>query len=192
MFAAISQLVTPDDLRNLVDRIHFVLDIEPESDQFKKALSELVKLRMIEVEDDRIVKVYSPEIPQNMRTRYEQREASFKNKVRNQLGKIRFDKSLDNERALLANADAARATRSEEEVLRNYRHILNRARSPIDIRARALLNLAEYLFSTRSKQHQAVEEMKKHEGAFAERPEFVRILANYCWATGKKGMRLRL
>ena len=61
MFLAIGLLADPNDLAGLIGNLKYITNLEDQNDIFQEALQELIKLKIILIEDD-FFKVYSPEI----------------------------------------------------------------------------------------------------------------------------------
>ena len=133
LFVAISQLVTEDDLTNLVEKLRYIANMENDEAKFLRALEELKKLRLVELYESDFFRVYSQEIFQIMQRYFDQAEKQFRSGVISRIKQVTRDKKLDNERALLENANSARYARSEEETISLYRQILNRTSSPYGI-----------------------------------------------------------
>ena len=68
VFRAISALVTAQDLTHVVAKLQFIVDMEREEDNFTQSLAELQKLKVIEVSDNDLFQVYSPEILKRYKT----------------------------------------------------------------------------------------------------------------------------
>jgi hypothetical protein len=186
IFVSISLLVTINDLSNLVSKLLFVLNLENEEDKFNSAVQELVKLRIIEIKENDFFKVYSKEIFQKMGDYFVKREDNFIKICKQRVIQVSRDKKLDNEQALLQNADTNRLTKNEEEVISSYRFILNRATSPQQIKLQAALNLSSYLFTDRGKKESAVKLLEENYHSFSSDGKFIKMFATYNWALGAK------
>lgn len=184
IFVIISLLVTSDDLSNLIDKIKYVLNLEHEQDKFSKALKELVRLNVIKIdEDNKFFEVYSKEIFQIMTNHFQKRRSIFKGNCISRLNQINKDKSLDNEQALLANAKASQLSKNEEEVIGNYRQILNRATSPETIKVQAILSLASYLID-RGNKKKALDLLNEFQHNFESNSFFNKMHSTYYWGNG--------
>jgi len=184
IFVVIGQIVTEDDLTNLIDKVKYILNLEG-NDKFQDGIRDLEKLRIIEVLEGKFFRVYSKEILQAMSTQFAKRNDSFRGSVIRRLQHVTKDKGLDNDSALLHNANTARVSRSEEEVISLYRNVINRANSNIEVRMQAVFNLSDYLFNSRGKKDEAVKLFKDYEHLFNEEAAFTRLHALYCWTTGR-------
>ncbi len=185
IFVVISLLVNDDDLANLVDKIKYILNLEYEEDKFLKGIKELVKLRIIKLDDEsKFFEVYSKDILSIMTEEFHKRPDNFKSMVIQRFNQIGQDRSLDNELALLKNADRSRLSRNEEEVINNYRQILNRPTSPQDIKLKAVLNLAAYLIVDRGKRGKALKLLDEFSYLFKKDGIFTKMYATYYWANG--------
>lgn len=184
IFVAISLLVTAEDLSNLIDKIAYILNLEYDQDKFSTALKELVRLKVIKSdEDSKFFEVYSKEILQIMNNYFEKRRDAFKGNCKSRLNQINKNKSLNNEQALLMNANASRLSKNEEEVISNYRQILNRATSPEEIKVQAILSLAAYLVD-RGNKHKALDLLNEFKHIFEENSFFNKMHATYYWGNG--------
>lgn len=185
IFVAISQIVDDSDLENLIEKVRYILNLE-NSDKFDGGIRELEKLRIIEIIETKFFRVYSKEILHTMCLHFDKRNDSFKGSIISRIQQVTKDKRLDNEKALLYNANAARTSRNEEEVISLYRSILKRETSRLDIKVQAILNLADYLFNSRGKRDETIKLFKDYAHIFSLEPAYIRMYATYCWATGRK------
>nr|WP_295933006.1 hypothetical protein [uncultured Dyadobacter sp.] len=184
IFVAISLLVTATDLSNLVSKLIFILNLEADAEKFANAIQELVKLRILEVKENDFFQVYSKEIYQKMSDYFLKREDQFIGICRQRLMLVSRDKKLDNEQALLKNADTSRLTKNEEEVSSTYKYILNRATAPSSVKLQAALNLSSYLFTDRGKKESAVKILDDNYHLFNRDGKYVKMLATYNWSLG--------
>lgn len=192
LFVAMSQLVTEEDLSNLLEKLQFIVNLENEEDTFNSAIKELIKLKIIEVFDNDFFRVYSKEILQLMSNYFEKAAIQTRRGIISRIKQVTRDKKLDNEHALLENANAARYAKSEEEVISLFRHILQRSSCPIQIKSLALLNLTEYLFNNRGKRDLAVRTFKDFEHLFSDDPIIIKMYSSYCWALDRKSEAIRI
>jgi len=181
LFWTIGQLVTEEDLANLLEKLRYVSNYEDNLGRFEKAVEELKKLRIIEVSENDFFRVYSREILSLMQLYYDQAPQTFRSGIIGRIKQVTRDKKLDNEHALLENANSARYSRSEEEVISLYRQILNRSTSPKDIKVQALINLADWLFNARAKKELALRTFRDYEHLLGDESSVVRMFASYCW-----------
>uniref|UniRef100_UPI0026153F6B hypothetical protein n=1 Tax=Solidesulfovibrio sp. TaxID=2910990 RepID=UPI0026153F6B len=151
-------------------------------DKFFQGIKELEKLKIIEILEDDFFRVYSKDVLQKMVNCYERRSMNFRRSVSARLKNITSDRKLDNEHALFLNACAARYSKSEQEVVSLFRHILFRTSSPDDIKITALLNLSDFLFNSRGKKEEAVKVFREFDHKFNTDPNFVKMYATYSWA----------
>ena len=181
IFVVMSLLVTEDDLSNLVNKVKYVLNLEHDKDVFDASMSELIKLRIIELKEEDFFSVYSKEILQIMNDYFMKRDDSFKGACKGRLNQISRDNKLDNEQALLLNANATRFSKNEEEAVSSYKHILNRTTSPYIVKLQAILNLASYLYLDRGKREFAISILTEYYHMFKEDGNFIKMLATYNW-----------
>lgn len=183
LFVGISLLVSNDNLSAVIDKLKYVLNMENDEDKFYSALKDLVKLKIIKVDDEnKIFEVYSKEILQIMTNHYRQRNDVFKGVCNSRLQQIN-NRGLDTEHALLLNANASRLSKNEEETISNYKQILNRNSSPEDVKLNAILNLAAYLVD-RGKKDIALKQLDEYRVLFPNNLAFSKMHATYYWANG--------
>lgn len=93
--------------------------------------------------------------------------------------------------ALLENADANRLYSNEIEVENNYKHILKRTKSPLQIKLKALINFATYLYSSKGKTDKALKLFDDYYHLFAKSPEFISKYSTYLWNSGTLDSRYK-
>lgn len=190
LFVAISLLVNDKDPSNLINKLKFILNLENDEEGFDRGLKELVKLRIIEIKENDFFVVYSKEILQKMNDYFLLRDERFKGNCKQRVLQISRDKKLDNENALLQNADSNRWTKNEEEVISSYRSILNRANSPMQIKLQAILNLSAYLVIDRGKVESAIKLLKEYYHLFTDEPKYIKMYSTYHWVLGTDESRI--
>lgn len=198
LFVVLSLLVTQDDLSNVIEKAQYILNLEHEVDTFNSAVNELIKLKILKIDDERrFFEIYSKEIFQIMSDYYEKRPWNPQRKIweqrRNQVNR---DKTLDVEHSLLLTANANRLAKNEIEVIDNYKQIINRATSPLEVKLPAILNLAAYLVD-RGKKELAVKYLDDYSYHFNKNAAkgtneklfyatFTKMWATYYWANGTR------
>ncbi|WP_008311171.1 NB-ARC domain-containing protein [Leptolyngbya sp. PCC 6406] len=197
LFVVLSLLVTQEDLSNVIEKAQYILNLEHESDIFNSAVNELVKLKIIKLDDERrFFEIYSKEIFQIMSDYFEGRTRAFKGHCIQRLKQVNRDKTLDVEHSLLLTANANRLAKNEIEVIDSYKQIINRASSPLEIKLTAILNLAAYLVD-RGKKDVALKYLDDYSYQFnkdASRGSneknfyatFTKMWATYYWANGTR------
>lgn len=182
MFLAISLLVDENDLSGLLQNLRFILNKEDKEDEFQGALNELIKLKIVVIENRDFFKVYSPDIYKLMKLYYEKKGSEFDGGINSRFKMIVKVKNAPTEIALLENADASRALADEVEVENKYRYILNREKTPYDIKLKAVLNFATYLISSKNKLDKALKLYRDYNQIFQQDPVFVESYAVCAWA----------
>ena len=76
---------------------------------------------------------------------FQRRSDVFKGNCISRRDQVNKDRNLDIDQSLLLNANANRISKNEQEVIDNYKQIINRTTSSSGIRLQAVLNLAAYL-----------------------------------------------
>jgi hypothetical protein len=178
-----------DDLTNLLEKVKYILNMEHQDDAFYAAISELEKLRIIEIIESRFFRVYSQEIQSIMLKYYQKSDSTFKRRVSQRLNQVSRDKSLDNEWALLKNADNSRYSKNEQEVIANYRQILNRPGCPHEIKLQAIINLGSYLFAERGKKEEAIQIMEDYTPQYIDDHQYVKMFSTYTWSMVARSQR---
>ncbi len=191
MFLAINLLVSKDDRSALLDNLKFILNKEEEEEAFDNALNELIKLKIIVIEDKDFFKVYSPEIVKLMRHYYENKGREYHGDITSRFNLINSDESLETDDALLKVADANRLISSESEVENQYRRIIKRESTSDEVRVRAVLNFASYLFSQKSKVDKTIKLFEDYWHWFNRFPDYTIMYSRYCWAEGSAVRRYK-
>lgn len=197
LFVVLSLLVTQDDLSNVIEKAQYILNLEHEIDTFNSAVNELVKLKILKIDDERkLFEIYSKEIFQIMGDYFDKRDSFFKRGAISRLNQVNRDKTLDVEHSLLLTANANRLAKNEIEVIANYKQIINRASSPIEVKLPAILNLAAYLVD-RGKKQDALKYLDDYSFHFNKNATkgsneklyfatFTKMWATYYWANGTR------
>ncbi|GGH16862.1 NB-ARC domain-containing protein [Mucilaginibacter phyllosphaerae] len=193
MFLAISLLVTEDDLSGLVDSLKFVLNKEDNDEEFQNCLNELIKLKILVLEDKEFYKVYSPEIYKYMKFFYEKKDGDtdYDSVITTRFVQISANRDLDTELALLETADASKMFSSEEDVENKYRFIINRDKTTERTKIKAILNLANYLFTFKGKEDKTNKLFTDFYHKFNTKQEFVKAYATFCWTVGTFEKKLK-
>lgn len=182
MFLGISLLVEENDLSGLIGNLKFILSKEEKEEEFQNSLNELIKLKIITLEDRDFFKVYSPEIYKLMKQYYQNKGSEFDGNITNRFNLINTEKGAPTEIALLENADASRLIETEAEVENKYRYILNRDKTPYNIKRTALLNFAAYLISHKNKIEKALKLYQDYFQLFRRDSIYIESYATSSWA----------
>ena len=186
VFCAISQLVTENDMTNLLSKLRYVVNMESKERNFDSCIQELAALRVLEIVNEDLFTVYSVEILNIMRERFATISNLTVSDIVSRVSHVKPDKSLDVEEALLRRADNARQAHTPEDVEAMYRQILNRKdKSPVHTRCRALRNLAVYWVSERDNVERAIQVLEEFHSEFEHYPEVAKLLADLHWRNGR-------
>jgi GTPase SAR1 family protein len=197
LFVVLSLLVTQEDLSNVIEKSQYILNLEHEFDTFNSAVNELVKLKILKIDEERkFFEIYSKEIFQIMTDYFEKRSSAFKGNCVSRRNQVNRDKTLDVEHSLLLTANANRLAKNEIEVIDSYKQIINRASSPIEVKLPAILNLAAYLVD-RGKKELALKFLDDYSYHFNKNAirgsheklyyaTFTKMWATYYWANGTR------
>jgi len=204
LFVVLSLLADSKNLENVIEKAQYILNLEQDTDVFDSAVRELIKLRIIKFADDenRFFEIYSKEILQMMSDYFQMRVHTFKGKCISRRDQINKDKDKDVEHSLLLSANANRLAKNEIEVVENYKQIINRTTSPLNVKREAILNLASYLVLDRGKKDEALKYLDDYKHFFdknarkgsSERKEyalFSKMWASYYWGGGTKIQKSR-
>lgn len=181
MFLGISLLIDEDDLTGLTSNLKFILSKEDKEEEFQNSLNELIKLKLIIIEDKDFFKVYSPEIYKLMKLYYQSKGPEFDGNITNRFNLINGDKGSSTEKALLENADSSRLLSTESEVENKYRYILNRDKAPVNIKRTALFNFANYLVSHKNKIEKALKLYQDYFQLFRKDALYIENYAMCAW-----------
>lgn len=144
MFLAIGLLADANDLSGLISNLKYITNLEDKEDVFQEALQELVKLKIITIEEN-FFKVYSSEIYKFMQNYYQSKSVEYDGNITSRYNSIASKKDLDTELALLSAADASRLVSSEAEIENKYRYLINREKTSKKTKLKAIFNFASYL-----------------------------------------------
>lgn len=197
LFVVLSLLVNQDGLSNVIEKSQYILNLEHDSDTFNSAVNELVKLKILKIDEERkFFEIYSKEIFQIMTDYFEKRPSVFKGNCVSRRNQVNRDKTLDVEHSLLLTANANRLAKNEIEVIDSYKQIINRATSPLEVKLPAILNLAAYLVD-RGKKELALKFLDDYSYHFNKDAAkgsneklyyatFTKMWATYYWANGTR------
>lgn len=201
LFVVLSLLVDGNDLVNVLQKAQYILNLENEIEIFNSAVDELVKLKIIKFadEENRFFEIYSKEIFQIMGDYFQKKDNIFKGNCVSRREQVNKDKTLDIEHSLLLSANSNRIAKNEIEVIENYKQIINRANSPIDVKLSAVLNLSSYLIIDRGKKETALKYLDDYSHLFKDATKgkknreeyaiYTKMWATYNWANGTKGQK---
>ncbi len=198
LFVVLSLLVTQDDLSNVIEKAQYILNLEHENDTFLSAINELVKLKILKLDEERkFFEIYSREIFQIMSNYFEERNSTFKGHCVRRRNQVNRDKTLDVEHSLLLTANANRLAKNEIEAVDSFKQIINRTTSPIEVKLDAILNLASYLVIDRGKKDLALKYLDDYSYHFNKNgprgsieklcyAKFTKMWATYYWGNGTR------
>ncbi|ADY27084.1 hypothetical protein Deipr_1953 [Deinococcus proteolyticus MRP] len=189
VFTTMGALIDGTDDPNLIEKVSYALDMQ--DDDFETAINELVKLKMIELTDNRFFRAYSREIAKMMTSEFYASSGDFQDLINSKLEILTKDKNLDNHTALLQDANLSRSSDPEETVTEKYLLIINSTNTGPEIRLEAIRNLAEYLASSRGKIDNALNLLRANHESFANDPEYFIILSDYCVRAGQRDMAVK-
>jgi len=198
LFVVLSLLVTQDDLSNVIEKAQYILNLEHENDTFLSSVNELVKLKILKLDEERkFFEIYSKEIFQIMSDYFEKRNSTFKGHCVRRRNQVNRDKNLDVEHSLLLSANANRLAKNEIQAVDSFKQIINRTTSPIEVKLDAILNLASYLVIDRGKKELALKYLDDYSYHFNKNAprgtvekfcsaKFTKMWATYYWGNGTR------
>lgn len=190
MFLAINLLVDSSDLTGPIENLKFILNKEDvQNSNFDIILNELIKLKIIELIDKEIFKVYSSEILELMRFYYENKTTDFDPQISNRYTLISSGKKMNTDLALLKVADSAKFNANHGTIEIQYRNIIKRESAREEIRVKALLNYAEYLSNQKNDIEKTIKLFEDFKHWFSNNTEFVIMYSRYLWAEGSFKLR---
>ncbi|CAE6972813.1 NB-ARC domain-containing protein [Paraburkholderia nemoris] len=179
VFWAMGQLVSDNDLSNVLSKLRYILSMERDEHKFDSAIGELVKLKVVKLTDGKFFKVYSSEIAAIMReSRIDEGDAGG---IKSRLLTVGSDKKLDSNLALLNDADSSRVSHKMPEVIIKYRHLISRSATPREIKAKAVVNLAQYLIEDAGDYDHGIKVFEEFNLEYNKSAEFTRVFATYLW-----------
>jgi hypothetical protein len=185
MFLAINLLVDQNDLTGTIQNLKFILNKEDvQNNNFEQILNELIKLKIIEIIDKEIFKVYSAEILVLMRYYYDNKTVDFDPQITNRYALISSGNKMSTDLALLKVADASRYTSNDATIENQYRSIIKRETAREEVRVKALLNYAEYLSNQKNDIDKTLKLFSDFSHWFNTNTDFVIMHSRYLWAEG--------
>jgi GTPase SAR1 family protein len=203
LFVVLSLLVSQEDLSNVIEKAQYILNLEHENDTFLSAVNELVKLKILKLDEERkFFEIYSKEIFQIMTDYFEKRNSTFKRNCVSRRNQVNRDKTLDVEHSLLLSANANRLAKNEIEAVDSFKQIINRTTSPIEVKLDAILNLASYLVIDRGKKELALKYLDDYSYHFNKNAprgsieklcyaKFTKMWATYYWGNGTREQKVK-
>lgn len=182
MFLAIGLLADANDLSGLISNLKYITNLEDKEDVFQEALQELVKLKIITIEEN-FFKVYSSEIYKFMQNYYQSKSVEYDGNITSRYNSIASKKDLDTELALLSAADASRLVSSEAEIENKYRYLINREKTSKKTKLKAIFNFASYL-SINEQLEKTIKLFYDYYPIFNRDIEYVSSYSRYLWAEG--------
>jgi len=186
IFVVIGLLTPQDTLSSLTSHIKLLLNKKEEDEaSFNLALDKLVKLRLIDVDEDGSYKVDSKDILEIMKKEFENRPHLFKSAATAIYDRIKTHITSDTDRALLNHVKTLRHQSNAETAIQQYKEVLRKTDFSYDIRKEALLDLADFLFNHRGDKQGAV---KLFDEYFKDYYEFgiLKRYASYTWSLDKE------
>ncbi len=171
-------LADSEDMTNLLDKIKYILNMETDT-QFGEYIGEIEKLRLIEIIDGRFYKVYSTEILNIMRESFDNLEETERKGILKRINQVSRDRNLDNDHALLKNANSSRYSQTEQEVVQLYTSLINRKNAKQEVKVLAVQNMAEYLYNDRANRTAAIQKLEKYYYDFKDVPSYIRMYSTY-------------
>lgn len=187
IFVIIGLLTPLESLTSLVTHIKLILSIKEDDDNnFNSAIDKLVKLRLIEIDEDGSYKVDSKDILNIMKAEYDKRDSNFRSGTKAIYERIRSNITNDTDRALLNHVKTLRHQSNPETTIQQYKEILRQGKDfSENIKLEALLDLSDFLFNQRGDKEAAI---KLFDEYFDKYYEFIVLkrYASYTWSVNKE------
>lgn len=183
MFLAIGLLADENELSGLTENLRFILNLEDKEDEFQKAINELIKLKIITVEDKDFFKIYSQDIYKYMKSYYQNKGEQYDGNITSRFNTIAQRKDRKTELALLESADGSRMIATESEVENKYRFLINRDKTSETTKIKAILNFASYL-SMNGKYDKTIKLFEDYYHMFGRVYSYIYAYSKYLWAEG--------
>lgn len=187
MFLAIGLLADSNDHTGLLDNLRYILNLEDKDDRFQSSLNELIKLKLILIEE-KFFKVYSPEIHDLMKDYYQKKTSDYDGNITSRFNSIAERKDLETELALLEAANASRSMSNATEVENKYRYIINRKKTSKETKLKAILNYASYL-SLNGQNDKTIKLFDDYYPIFRNNYAFINKYSQYCWSNNDNDIK---
>ncbi|HEY9005817.1 MAG TPA: NB-ARC domain-containing protein [Ohtaekwangia sp.] len=188
IFVVIGLLTPSESLSSLVSHIKLILgnkDEDENENAFNLALDKLVKLRLIEIDDDGSYKVDSKDILEIMKSEYDKRDPNFKSRTKAIYDRIKSYISSDTDKALLNHVKSLRHQSNPETTIQQYKEIIRQGRDfSYEIKQEALFDLGDFLFNHRGDKEAAVKLFDEYSDKFYSF-NLVKRHASYTWSINK-------
>ncbi|KAA6328201.1 hypothetical protein EZS27_022880 [termite gut metagenome] len=187
IFCVIGLLTPQDTLTSLLKHVKFILNKKEEDEALiNSSLDKLVKLRLIEVDEDGSYKVDSKDILEIMKKEYDKRNEAFRSGTKAFYDRIKTNITADTDRALLSHTKTLRHQSNAETTIQQYREILKQGKEfSYDVKLEALLDLADFLFNHRGEKEFAVRLFEDYFDKFYEF-EVLKRYSSYAWSINKE------
>lgn len=187
IFTVIGLLTPQDTLTSLVKHIKIILNKKEEDEAvFNASLDKLVKLRLVEIDDDGSYKVDSKDILEIMKHEFDKRSDHFKGITKAIYDRIKSNITSDTDKAVLSHVKTLRHQANAETTIQQYREILKQGKDfSYAVKLEALLDLADFLFNHRGEKELAVKTFEQHFEKFYEF-EVLKRYASYSWSINKE------
>ncbi len=187
IFVVIGLLTPIDTLSSLTSHIKLILNKKDEDEQqFNLAIDKLIKLRLVEVDDDGSYKVDSKDILEIMKQEYEKRDHNFKSATKAIYDRIKSNITIDTDKAVLNHVKSLRHQSNPETAIQQYKEIIRHGKDfSYKIKLDALLDLTDFLFNHRGDKESAIKIFDEYFEKFYEF-DVLKRYASYSWSVNKE------
>lgn len=186
IFVIMGLLTPQENLTSLVKHIKLILRKDEDESKFNAALDKLVKLRLIELDEDGSYRLDSKDILEIMNKEYNKRDHNFKSGTKAIYDRIKANITSDTDRAVLNHVKTLRHQSNSETTIQQYKEILKHG---IDfsrqVKLEALLDLCDFLFNIRGEKEKAIKTFDEYFDEFYEFEVFKRY-ASYSWSINRE------
>lgn len=188
LFCAIPCIISPEEVVFRKDILFFIVRQyieEKDADQYFK---ELELLKVVEIYDGNIYRVYSNEILKMMSNAYEIRETAYKDTIKNNIRTIGDPSSVTTSiyEARFDEANKLRHKGNRLEVEEAYRSILRTNDAPYEIKKHALINLVSYVSIEHLSHQSAIKAFEDFYDQFEDDTDLLKLYVQSLWTEGRK------
>lgn len=188
LFCAIPSIISPEEVVFRKDVLFFIVRHYIEEKEAETYFEELELLKVVEIYDGGIYRVYSNEILKMMSEAHENREIAYKDTIKNNIRTIGDPSSVTTSiyQARFDEANKLRHKGNRLEVEEAYRSILRLKDAPYDIRKRSLINLVSYVSIEHLSHQSAIKAFEDFYNQFKDDTDLLKLYVQSLWAEGKK------
>lgn len=181
LFVYISQIISKEDLSFNETILEYIVASIEDRSNISEEIEELTNMRIIVSDSAKVYRVYSDEILKIMSDYYIKRDEKFRKnvqKVIQSIGETNFHGDIYE--MLLYKADKGRRSDNEENIIMQYRELLESPKCSMEIKQKAIKNVTGY-FETLNKPNKSLELFKEFYSLFKDNQEIIRLYIRLLW-----------